>query len=149
MRYCPYCRRINPGRPIICHFCGRTWYVRLCPRGHENPYNARFCGECGSLDLTDTVGRKPWLIIALKGLLWLISGLFIYAIITGFLAFLESPQAFSLIIILLLLCIGVWFCLSLLPGPVRKVVSKIVRKILELISMVALWLLKVLWKLLK
>jgi hypothetical protein len=101
------------------------------------------------LDLTDTVGRKPWLIIALKGLLWLISGLFIYAVITGFLAFLESPQAFSLMIILSLLCIGVWCCLSLLPGPVRKVVNGIGGKILELVSMVALWLLKVLWGLLK
>ena len=149
MRYCPYCHRINPGHPAICHFCGRTWYIRLCPRGHENPYNAMHCGECGSVDLTDTVGPRPWLIITLKGFLWVVLGLSIYAFIIGFLAFLKSPQAFSLIIILLLLLIGVWFCLSLLPGSIRKVASRIVRKILGLVSMVALWLLKALWELLK
>jgi len=149
MRYCPYCHRINPGHPMICHFCGHTWYIRLCPRGHENPYNATHCGECGSVDLTDTAGRRPWLIIALKGFLWLVLGLFIYAIITGFLAFLKSPQAFSLVINPLLLFIAIWFCLSLLPGSIRKVAIRIVRKMLGLVSKVALWLLRVFWKWMK
>ncbi len=54
MRYCPNCRRINEAWPERCRFCGLTWNVRICRRGHQNPANAVFCGECGSGDLTDT-----------------------------------------------------------------------------------------------
>jgi hypothetical protein len=54
MRYCPNCRRINEAWPDRCRFCGLTWNVRICRRGHQNPANAVFCGECGSGDLTDT-----------------------------------------------------------------------------------------------
>jgi hypothetical protein len=54
MRYCPNCRRINEAWPERCRFCGLTWNIRICRRGHPNPANAVFCGECGSGDLTDT-----------------------------------------------------------------------------------------------
>jgi len=54
MRYCPNCRRINEDWPDRCRYCGLTWNVRICRRGHLNPPNAVFCGECGSGDLTDT-----------------------------------------------------------------------------------------------
>ena len=61
MRYCPSCGRFNPGRPLICHYCGKSWYYRLCPKGHLNPPDAIFCGECGSSQLTDASGRKSLL----------------------------------------------------------------------------------------
>ena len=54
MRYCSNCRRINESWPDRCRFCGLTWNVRICRRGHSNPTNAVFCGECGSGDLTNT-----------------------------------------------------------------------------------------------
>jgi len=54
MRYCPNCKRINEAWPNRCRFCGHTWGVRFCRRGHPNPPNAVFCGECGSGDMTDT-----------------------------------------------------------------------------------------------
>jgi len=53
MRYCPNCRRINEAWPERCRFCGLTWNVRICRRGHLNPANAVFCGECGSGDLSN------------------------------------------------------------------------------------------------
>jgi hypothetical protein len=90
--------------------------------------------------------------IALKGILWLILGLSVYAIISGFFIFLKSSQAnafFSWVIILVLLLIGVKFCLSLLPGSIGKAMGKIGRMILRLLSLIAIRSLKVLWELLK
>jgi len=54
MRYCPNCRRISEKWPDRCRFCGRTWNVRICRRGHLNPANTVFCMECGSADLSET-----------------------------------------------------------------------------------------------
>ena len=54
MRYCPECRRINEGFPERCRYCGSTWGTRFCRRGHPNPSDAAFCGECGSADLSTT-----------------------------------------------------------------------------------------------
>ena len=59
MRFCPYCHRWNPGEPIRCRYCGRTWGVRLCPAGHENPTDAVHCGECGRVNMSDSSGPMP------------------------------------------------------------------------------------------
>lgn len=152
MRYCPYCHRINTGHPLICRFCGRTWYIRLCSRLHENPYNAVRCGQCGDTNLSQTVGRRPWLIIAFKSLLWFILILFVYDIITGFLNFLKGQHSdvfFSWLIILVLLLIGFNFIFRLLPGSIGRAVGKIGRLILRLLSLIGLRSLKALWALLK
>jgi hypothetical protein len=53
MRWCPLCRRISPGQPERCHYCGRTWNLRLCPSGHENPPDSQYCGLCGSARLSE------------------------------------------------------------------------------------------------
>lgn len=53
MRWCPSCRRISPGQPERCHYCGRTWNLRLCPSGHENPPDSQYCGLCGSARLSE------------------------------------------------------------------------------------------------
>lgn len=53
MRWCPSCRRISPGQPERCHYCGRTWNLRLCQSGHENPPDSQYCGLCGSARLSE------------------------------------------------------------------------------------------------
>ena len=53
MRWCPTCRRISPGHPDRCHYCGATWNVRLCQSGHVNPSDSLFCGLCGSARLSE------------------------------------------------------------------------------------------------
>lgn len=59
MRYCPHCRRLSEEWPDRCRFCARTWNYRICRRGHPNPMNSIFCGECGSADLsTPIIGGK-------------------------------------------------------------------------------------------
>lgn len=52
MRYCRNCRKFTAGEARYCQFCGRTYGVKLCPRGHRNPRAANACSECGSKDLS-------------------------------------------------------------------------------------------------
>ena len=80
MRYCPNCQRINVGHPLICNYCGRTWYVKLCPRGHANLPDVQFCGECGSTDLSDPAGPKPWWSISFRPVFWVLLILFALSI---------------------------------------------------------------------
>lgn len=67
MKYCHGCRQWNLGQPPYCRFCGRTWNVRLCQSGHENPTSAMFCGICGSARLTEPAPRLPLLLRVLGG----------------------------------------------------------------------------------
>ncbi len=152
MRYCPYCRRINSGRPLICRFCGRTWYIRLCNRGHSNPSGSIRCGECGSLDLTDPAGKMPWFLIGLKILVWLLIGLFIYSLVAGFCNFLKGAQGaqfVSFIVFLFLLFIGFQFALSLLPKAIGTVVRRIEKNILKVFGLAVRWVLKKVWEIIK
>ena len=52
MRYCFSCRRITSGKPYYCNYCGRSYGVKRCPRGHANPRGAEVCSECGSRNLS-------------------------------------------------------------------------------------------------
>ncbi len=52
MRYCNHCRKFTAGKAPFCNFCGRSYGVKLCPRGHSNPRAAEACSECGSKDLS-------------------------------------------------------------------------------------------------
>ncbi len=52
MRYCRNCRKFTAGQPAYCQFCGRSYGVKLCPRGHKSPRAASVCSECGSHELS-------------------------------------------------------------------------------------------------
>jgi|HubBroStandDraft_6_1064221.scaffolds.fasta_scaffold951021_2 hypothetical protein len=52
MRYCTNCKKLTAGKPLYCNFCGRSYGVKLCPRGHANPRAAEACSECGSTELS-------------------------------------------------------------------------------------------------
>lgn len=152
MRYCPHCRRINPGRPQICHFCGRTWSVRLCPRGHENPYNAQYCGNCGSADLSETAGQRSWLIIMLKMSLWLFMGLCFYVLISAIVNFFRPPLVYRLLyflIIISLLLIGTSFAFSLLPIFIKKQLGQIAKLCRKLFLLALRSTLKRIWDVMK
>jgi len=142
MRYCSHCRRLNPGYPVICHYCSRTWYVRLCPRGHENPSNAQYCGTCGSADLSETAGPKPWPIYFIKLLIIFI--LFITVFSIGKLLFdsvrgQSSPGIPTFIISIVLLIGTYFFAVSMSPQPIKQVLSKINRVITTWIIRMFLW----------
>lgn len=152
MRYCPHCRRFNRGRPPICHFCGRTWHVRLCPRGHANPFNAQYCGTCGSADLTETAGPRSIILLMFKGSLWLLAGLSVYLILRGIYDFLRPPmvyQTLSFVIIISLLVFSFQFAMSFMPSPISNGFRRVIGWGMKLIGNVIGWVLKKLWELLR
>ncbi len=52
MRYCHSCQKITNGEPSYCNYCGRSYDVKLCGRGHTNIRTAEVCSVCGSRDLS-------------------------------------------------------------------------------------------------
>ena len=137
MRFCPHCHRLNPGRPVICHYCGRTWQVRLCPRGHENPPDSQFCGICGSADLSETAGPVPFWIWLIR-----IGSLIIFILLISSLnppEFHLTDQIVALVIAITLLLVGINIALSGLPGPVRRVVLMVTNIAKRWFSRAAVW----------
>jgi hypothetical protein len=141
MRYCPFCHRINIGRPQLCNYCGHTWYVRLCPRGHENPADSQFCGTCGSADLTDTVGPRPWW-------LWLMKIFLFGALLALMISILSSGMSLSncvesLLPLFLPICIlltGWYLAMTMLPGPGRRLVQAVNRSLKRVCVSCLVWL---------
>ncbi|MCK4351859.1 zinc ribbon domain-containing protein [candidate division WOR-3 bacterium] len=135
MKYCPTCGRWNQGSPVFCQYCGHTWNYRVCPRGHLNPPNARFCQECGSPDLSEPAeGRVPIFFRLIKPLFW------IFVISIGLLVFISfiksvsnttslSFQSFipSLIPIGLLLLV-----IFLIPGTIGRGIRRIIFGLIKL-----------------
>jgi hypothetical protein len=139
MKYCPNCQRINIGRPQICNYCGRSWYVRLCPSRHENPYDVQYCGTCGSTDLTDTAGAKPWWSAILRATIWILFILFILNLTRN------ANQLFPLILSLsfpVIMLSAVYFLIcSIAPWPIKKFLRYVNVKLKMLVSsfLVMLW----------
>ena len=134
MRYCPNCRRINEAWPERCRFCGLTWNIRICRRGHQNPANTVFCGECGSGDLTDTArgGRIINLIFRLfQGggpfpFLMLIVKLALPLLLLCVIA--QDLEAFLPLLVALTILIGVLkYAIGLLPSWMTGRVSRYYR----------------------
>lgn len=137
MRFCPHCHRLNPGRPVICHYCGRTWQVRLCPRGHENPPDSQFCGICGSADLSETAGPVPFWIWLIR-----IGSLIIFILLISSLnppEFNLTDQIIAQVIAITLLWVGINMALSGLPGPVRRVVLMVTQIAKRWFIRVSVW----------
>jgi len=143
MRYCPNCHRLNSGRPQLCYYCGHTWHVRLCPRGHENPPDAQYCGSCGSADLTETAGHVPlWIWLIRIGIL-----VFFILLIISFNPprFRLTDEAITYVIAIAILLMGLHLALSQIPGPLRRLVLSMIR----IIKTVGLAVLRWCWKKLK
>ena len=114
MRYCPYCKRLNSGKPTFCAYCSRTFEVRICGRcRHVNSKAALACTNCGSSELSDIAGEIPFWIILLKFLFWL----FLILLAMGFILHFASFVPFLIVIGLLL--IGYNF----LPEEVKKIMN--------------------------
>jgi len=60
MRYCTSCRKITTGNPSYCNYCGKSYNVKLCGRGHPNTPAADVCSTCGSRDLSVPQRRPSW-----------------------------------------------------------------------------------------
>jgi hypothetical protein len=137
MRYCPFCHRWNLGRPQLCYYCGHSWYIRLCPRGHENPYDAQFCGVCGSADLTDTAGPRPWWSLLAKGVFL---GLLILLALSMSYGIFHSPgRILPFFLCICFLLAGYYLAISILPGPLKKVFQSLNKMINKGIVRIFSW----------
>jgi len=137
MRYCPNCNRWNSGRPQICFYCGRTWHIRLCPRGHENPPDAQFCGDCGSADLTETAGSRPFWI----WIVWICVFVVLVDLIVSLsrFSFSLTEQGHTFLIAIVLLIVGLNLTFSHLPGAVKRLAFSMSRMIKRIIFSVFRW----------
>ena len=125
MRRCTSCFRFHPGTPTFCSYCGRSFDVRICSRGHRNPRGVQFCAECGSADLSTPAPPASFLHHLSGFVLYLFSGLTIALIVIAVvLAVLYSIDWSALtpsLVALVLMLAFLYWTTTLLPGPIRKI----------------------------
>jgi hypothetical protein len=120
---------------MFCSYCGRSFDVRICPRGHHNPRGAQFCAACGSADLS-TPAPPASLLHQLSGaILYAFAGVLVVILIGAALISLVSAidwQALNGPILMLVLMLGVlYWTTTLLPGPVKKLGKAAGRQVMK------------------
>jgi hypothetical protein len=133
MKYCYQCGRVTAGKPLYCNSCGRSYNVKLCPRGHVNPRSAEVCAQCGSRDLSTPQPRVPILIRARAFLLSLVPGLLLLlvSVIVAFLVvreLLANPQWLAALALLGIACGILAWIWSELPLWFRQLVRRLLTR---------------------
>ena len=133
MKLCFSCGRVTAGIPSYCHYCGKTYNVRLCSRGHINPRSANVCSQCGSKEMSTPQRKIPFL---LKPLIFLLSHLVGIVLIFSLVVFLVF-FVYKLFIdpngLLPLMCLGLllgflFFIWMMLPNFIRSPIRWLFRK---------------------
>lgn len=135
MRYCTSCNRFQPGTPTFCATCGRSFGVRLCPRGHQCPTTAAFCAECGSADLSIATPR-PSARQRFLHLAFLVAALALalapLAIVVPLLLSIDVESSLAQLITLVVLLVVLYAVVrTLLPGAVRRTAYKAGRSVTD------------------
>ncbi len=116
MRYCGFCKRMNPDKPLYCQFCGRTFGVKVCKHCREvNPLEALRCRKCGSSELSDPSGPSPSWPVYLN----VLCGILAFILIIGLIRNLEL--LLPLFVVIGLLCLGFLF----MPPIIRKLLQRV------------------------
>jgi len=110
--------------PTFCSYCGRSFDVRICSRGHRSPRDVYFCAECGSADLSTPAPPASFLHHLSGVVLYLFSLLTVALVVlsAGF-AVISSIDFSALTpsLIELVLMLGfLYWTTTLLPGPIKK-----------------------------
>ncbi len=138
MRRCTACFRFHPGTPTFCSYCGRSFDVRICSRGHRNPRGVQFCAECGSADLSTPAPPASFLHHLSGFVLYLFSALTIaLVVLIAGLAVIHSIDwsALTPSLVALVLMVGLlYWTTTLLPGPVRKLGKAAGRQVMKSIK---------------
>jgi hypothetical protein len=122
---------------MLCHYCGRTWHVRLCRSGHENPPDAQFCGTCGSADLTETAGPVPIWVWLIRICCLIVFILFLFSLSTSQPSWNDQYTAMVIAIVLFFIAINI--ALSWLPGPIRNIFLQMARIPKRMCMRVIVW----------
>jgi ribosomal protein L40E len=133
MKYCYNCGQITVGKPLYCNSCGRSYNVKLCPRGHANPRSAEVCSQCGSRDLSTPQPRVPLHIRLLAVLLSLLPSILL-ALVSLLVAvllireLLANPEWFlALVPLVIAVAILAWIW-SELPLWFRNLVRRLLHR---------------------
>jgi RNA polymerase subunit RPABC4/transcription elongation factor Spt4 len=128
MKYCFHCGRITEGDPAYCNYCGRSYDVKLCPRGHENPRGAEVCSRCGSRELSVPQPRIPmsWRLLALL-IRFGIGVLFLYLSLALVIGILQTPQFRQLLVLAGLFLGALWWLYSKLPDGLQELIRTLWR----------------------
>lgn len=126
MTYCYNCGRLTDGKPLYCNSCGRSYDVKLCPRGHQNPRGAECCSQCGSRDLSTPQPKIPmsWRLLALIARLG-IGLLLFYLSLTLIIDLLRTPAFQQLLVLFGFLMGGLWWLYSKLPDWLQELLRSL------------------------
>jgi uncharacterized membrane protein YcjF (UPF0283 family) len=129
MKYCYECGHVTGGEPLFCHFCGRTYNVKLCPRLHANPRFAEVCSQCGSHDLSTPQPKVSflWRIGALVVRI-LLGALLVSASLALIVSLLSMREVQNGMIAIGLLLIVLWILWSMLPEWFRKTIHWVLKR---------------------
>lgn len=125
MKRCNECFRYSVGQPPYCPYCGRSYDVRLCSRGHANARNMTFCATCGSDDLSTPAppeGRlarlSRW---SLRVIVATAAACVALAVAAGIVASVDWSVLTGPLTGLVLMCAALYWTTTLLPGPVKRI----------------------------
>jgi len=125
MKRCNYCFRFGTGRPEYCSRCGRSYDLRLCPLGHRNLRADRYCGTCGSAELSTPA--PPSSVLSRLSLFVVVAAVVLFAALALAVTFVsiekrESPLVFSVPMLRLAIVLALlYWTTTLLPGRIRRV----------------------------
>lgn len=127
MHRCNSCHRYTAGHPTFCPFCGRSYNVRICNRGHVNPRGVQFCSICGSAELSTPAAPESFLVhlshLTLAYCLWLFLIVIGLALIMSAVSSLDWSPLISLAINLAVMLGLLYWVYEKLPGPMKKVIK--------------------------
>jgi RNA polymerase subunit RPABC4/transcription elongation factor Spt4 len=133
MKLCFSCGRVTAGTPSYCHYCGKTYNVRLCSRGHINPRSANVCSQCGSKEMSTPQRKIPFLLKPLIFLLSHLVGIILIFSLVGFLVFFVYKLFIDPNGLLPLMCLGLllgllFFVWMMLPNFIRSPIKWLFRR---------------------
>jgi len=134
MKFCPHCKRWNTGDPQRCHFCARTWNVKLCSAGHVNPPNAMSCGECGRTHLSEPAGRTPFPFNMIRFIKPVVRGclvLFGIIILASLFEAGSRSGADTIIVPMFLMLAVLYWCIRIIGPNFRGMLTKLFKRIFD------------------
>jgi hypothetical protein len=109
---------------MFCPYCGRTYNVKICGRGHINARTVQFCPQCGSAEFSTPAAVDPLHRRLLRGLLWVVVWVVLIllslTVVTRALASLNFSALGEPVARLLLLLALMYWVVSKLPAWVRR-----------------------------